>query len=160
MSSVTIKNGKGYEESWFVCSDENPTSGSIRSQLIEHFGLKPEDCEGLTTHDIAVNCTKLAQSIAYVAKALGGTVIKPSAKKPDEAQQSGPTADDVFSAAERGEAVPEEAAVDPVLALIQGAATVADLKAVYASAQLAGTPITGDALDAWKARGKALKAAA
>ena len=157
MSSITIKNGKGYEESWFVCSDDK---APIRGQLIEHFGLNPEDCEGLTTHDIAVNCTKMAQSISYVAKTLGGTIVSSRATTPDEAQQpSGPTAAEVFAAAKRGEALPDEPTVDPVLARIEAATAGADLKALYAEMQVAGTPIVGDALAAWKARGKALKGA-
>ena len=159
MSSITIKNGKGYEESWFVCSDENPASGSIRSQLIAHFGLNPDDCEGLTTHDIAVNCTRLAQSVAYVAKVLGGTVV--SSRKTtaaDEAQQpSGPSAAEVFAAAAKGEALPEEPVVDPVLAAIEAATSLVDLKSLFGQMQIAGTPIVGDALAAWKARGKAIQ---
>ncbi|MFD6636786.1 hypothetical protein ACFWDN_13325 [Micromonospora chalcea] len=147
---VTIKYGKGYEETWVSFAGLRE---EIREDIIDYFGLDRDSVSGLTLSELVVSATNLAHAKGNVASSLGGTVIPP-------AQQSKPAPasdvwDEIGQAGQQSSA-PAEPEKDPVLTLIEKAESVDELKRIWAENQ---ERVVGPILDAWKARGKELKAA-
>jgi hypothetical protein len=152
---VTIKYGKGYEETWAVF---NGQVEEVREDILGYFGVDRQTVEGLTLSELVVNVTNLAHGKGNAASILGGVVLgsKPTDPSPgpqaDEAQQA--TGNDAWAQAE-GSAP----AADPNAALytaIEAAADRAALKVLYAQNQAAFTD--ADLMTAWKAKGKSLPA--
>lgn len=155
---VTIKYGKGYEETWVSFAG---LPDEIREDIIGYFGLDRDSVTGLTLSELVVSATNLAHAKGNVAATLGGTVIAPA----QPAAKSAPASDvwDSINAAGQARAKAESAAPaepekDPLLTVIEQAGSVDELKRIWAENQatFAEKP---EILDAWKARGKALKAA-
>ncbi|MEU7570347.1 hypothetical protein [Micromonospora sp. NPDC049240] len=146
---VTIKYGKGYEDTWVSFAGLRQ---EVFDDIVDYFGLDRDSVTGLTLSELVVSAANMAHAKGNVAGTLGGTVIPP-------AQQSKPApASDVWD--EIGQAgqssSPAEPEEDPVLTLIKAAQSVDELKRIWAENQ---ERVVGDALVAWKARGKELKAA-
>lgn len=146
-TSVTIKYGKEFDKTWAVFRG---SALEIRQQLLDYFDLPHEGTSELSLHALVINCTKLAQGSATVAGILGGTAI-PASSSP--APGSGGTAFDEPSAP----AEPEAPAVNPLYVAIEQAASVDDLKKLWAENQSAFSD--AELMNAWKARGQALQAA-
>src|SRR5674476_1564248 len=70
--SVTIKYGKGYEETWVVF---HGNVWQIRTDLIASFGINVDYASGLTLHELVVAATHVAHGTGNVAAILGGTPI-------------------------------------------------------------------------------------
>lgn len=70
--TVTIKYGKGYEETWAVFRG---TVQEVREMVIDYFGITPDAITELSTHELVINVTNLAHGTGNVAAMLGGTVI-------------------------------------------------------------------------------------
>lgn len=143
---ITIKYGKGYEETWATFSG---TNDEIRELITQYFGFESASVADLTTSELVVNATQLAHGKGNVAALLGGTVI-PSSSAPanDEAQNA--TADDVWSQAEQN-------APNPLLAQIESCGDVEALKLLWAENQAAFSDAEVEA--AYKAKGRALTSA-
>ncbi|MDH6462037.1 hypothetical protein M2302_002212 [Micromonospora sp. A200] len=149
--TVTIKYGKGYEETWAVF---NGLPAEVRHDLMEYFGLDEDEVAGLTLSEVVVNATNLAHGKGNVAGILGGTVI-PS---PQQARANATrTTGDVWAEAAASTAPPAEPEENPVLKLIEGATDVPTLQRIWAENQAAFADSA--VMDAWKARGKALQSA-
>lgn len=139
--TVTIKYGKGYEESWAVFRG---SAERVRESLLSYFGF--EASEG-TLHEVVLEATRLAHSTAAVAASMGGRVITGGESKP------------AWKAAKdaKAEGTPAAPPADPhedIKAEIENAADVDTLKRIWAEHQEA---FKDDALMAvWKAKGKAL----
>lgn len=161
--SITIKTGKGYEDTWlgFTGSVED-----VRSNIKATFDIEDTD---LTLFELVANATKVAHGVTTAVSQLGGTVkasapaAPPAAPAADEAQQQ---TGDVFAEAEaeQGEPVnPYTALVSQITATVQedGKTPVdaAWLKKLYAQNKALFTADTDEAKatkKAWQERGKAL----
>jgi hypothetical protein len=141
-TGVTIKEGKGYEESWFTFRG---TPAQIKEDLIQFFGLDSASVADWTVHAVASHCKAIAHGIAVVATELGAAVIAdgPSENLPASSTPS-PTED-----------APAES---PLLARIAATTDAESLKRLWAENQDAFKDAT--VMNAWKARGKALQNAA
>jgi hypothetical protein len=155
-TTVTIKYGKGYEETWAVFKGSND---EVRGNILDYFAVPAENVEGLSLSELVVNVTNLAHGKGNAAALLGGVVIGSRPTEPadsatvtqdgkDEAQNT--TASDPWA----DDAPAEPQGPHPVLAVIEAATSVEELKRIWAENQAALTD--ADLLAAWKAKGKAL----
>lgn len=142
-TTVTIKYGKGYDETWGVFRG---SVEAIRAQLIAYFEIPEADHEGLSVHDLVLNATRLAQSTSAAAVGLGGKVLAKG-----DAPASGGWAK---AAAGLSPAEPER---NPLYGLIEACADREALKDVYAR-NVDTFKADAELLAAWKAKGKALTA--
>jgi hypothetical protein len=159
---VTIKYGKGYEETWAVF---NGQVGEVREDIMSYFGIDPENSAvaNLTPSELVVNVTNLAHGKGNAAALLGGVVIgsqpatatsAPASPKVDEGQQ--PSGSDPWAAA--AASTPATPAANPMLALIEAVPDVPALQRLWAENQAAFQD--AEVMAAWKAKGKALQQAA
>ncbi|MFF9095661.1 hypothetical protein ACF1AX_21310 [Streptomyces sp. NPDC014802] len=159
---VTIKYGKGYDDSWVVFEGSTP---EVRAEIIDYFGMDPETQRGLSLSSIVVNATNVAHGKGLIATALGATVVEET----NTAAPAKPTEDPwaAASAAQSSGPWPGSASVaepkkeDPnayILGEIEKQTTVDGLKKLWAGNQ----SFFSDAgvMAAWKAKGKSLQAAA
>ena len=166
---VTIKYGKGHEDSWVVFEG---STEEIRSDVIDYFGMDPNTLVGLSLSSIVVNATNIAHGKGLIATQLGGTVVEETPAAPSK-----PT-EDPWAAAANVQSRPwpdRESVAQPTaqaqatqdegdettrwaLAEIEKQTTVDGLKRFWAENQ--GLFSNEKIMAAWKARGKALKAAA
>ena len=132
---VTIKTGKGYDDSWYTFRGN---VAQIRKDIIEFFGMDSASVSGLTLNDIAVNATQIAQGKRAAASALGATVISSTTETAQPKQEEKPQ--------------PE---ANPIFEMIENATSVEDLKRLWAENQ--NTFADPTIMAAWKARGRALQ---
>ena len=157
--TVTIKYGKGYDETWAVFRGN---VWQIRADLIAYFGIDVDYASGLTLHELVVAATHVAHGTGAVAAVLGGTPISAT-----EALTGEPTGKAAWAEAEKETALPyggspttDAAPANPnadLIGLLEGAATTGDLKALWATHQAAFSD--KDVKATYSKRGKALKAA-
>ena len=144
--TVTIKYGKGYEETWAVFAG---LAGEVRDDIVAFFGIDRESVTGLTLSDVVVNATSIAHGVGNVARVLGGTVI--ASPVPREQREGG---DPWVEAAARS-ATPPAATKNPLVERIEKASDLDALKRIWAENQAAFQDSA--VMDAWKARGRALR---
>ncbi|MEU8133221.1 hypothetical protein [Streptodolium elevatio] len=159
-TSVTIKYGKGHDDSWVVFRG---TLSEIRANIMEYFGMDPESQRGLSLDSIVINATNIAHSKGLLGSQLGATVTH---EQPAPAPAATPSEDPWVAAtanqapAPQPPAASEPKAEDPdayVIGLIAQATTVEGLKRIWAENQaLFNTPL----LARYKEKGKELQAAA
>lgn len=148
--TVTIKYGKGYEESWVVF---HGLAAEIREDIVDYFGLPRENVVNLTLSDLVVNATGVAHGVGNIAATLGGTVIASVEREPAPATPAG---SDAWERA-ASQPAPEPPAVNPLLALIEQAPDVRSLERLWLENQDAfADPAI---MTAWKGRGRALSQA-
>jgi hypothetical protein len=154
--SVTIKYDKGHDATWAVFRG---TTGEIRADVLEFFGMDPATQAGLSLSSVVTNATQIAHGKALIATALGATIVEETtepAKPTDDpwaaasaAQSSGPWP---------GSASVTEAKEDPnayILGEIEKQTTVDGLKKLWAGNQsFFSDPAV---MAAWKSKGKALQ---
>ncbi|ATI18816.1 hypothetical protein SEA_DIANE_32 [Streptomyces phage Diane] len=157
-TTVTIKYGKGYDDTWAVFKG---TASEIRANILDFFGMDPETQVGLSLSSVVVNATNIAHSKGLIATALGATVVEEKTNEPAK-----PTEDPwaAASAAQSSGPWPESASVpekkeDPnayILGEIEKQTTREGLKKLWAANQsfFADSAV----MDAWKAKGKSLPA--
>lgn len=146
-TTVTIKYGKGFEETWVVF---NGLTDEIRDDILLYFGVERESVTELTLSEIVLNVTQLAHAKGNVGKYLGGTFINQSSQS--EARSSAEPSGDPWAEAGAAPAQPKE---NPLFGLVESCATVDELKRLWAENQEAfkeDEKLTA----AWKAKGKAL----
>lgn len=134
-TGVTIKYGKGYDDTWVTFRG---TPDSVRSQLCETFGLKPEGFDTLS--ELVLEATALAHGANNAASGAGGRSI------PKDQKSEGAPAQ---------EAKPEEKPASPLLERVEEATDVKQLQHLWASNKEAFAD--ADLMAAWKAKGKSLK---
>lgn len=117
--TITIKYGKGYDESWAVFRG---TQDSIRDQLCTYFNMN--DNPELCLHEIVLIATKTAHAGSAVSSI--GTPIPASqlGKSSD-----GPKGDDAWSEAEKKASEPGP---NPLLSQVAATETVQALQRVWA----------------------------
>jgi hypothetical protein len=154
--SVTIKYDKGHDATWAVFRG---TTGEIRADVLEFFGMDPATQAGLSLSSVVTNATQIAHGKALIATTLGATIVEETtepAKPTDDpwaaasaAQPSGPWP---------GSASVTEAKEDPnayILGEIEKQTTVDGLKKLWAGNQsFFSDPAV---MAAWKAKGKSLQ---
>lgn len=151
--TVTIKYGKGYEETWAVFRG---TVSQVREDIISYFGVDGASVASLTLSELVVNVTNLAHGKGNAAALLGGVVLGsvPSGDTAAaEAAALGTPASDPWASVESN-TVTEH----PLLARIKAATNVEELKLLWADNQAAFSD--ENVMAAWKQRGQALQAAA
>jgi hypothetical protein len=154
--SVTIKYDKGHDATWAVFRG---TTGEIRADILDFFGMDPATQVGLSLSSVVTNATQIAHGKGLIATALGATIVEETtepAKPTDDpwaaasaAQSSGPWP---------GSASVTEAKEDPnayILGEIEKQTTVDGLKKLWAGNQsFFSDPAV---MAAWKAKGKSLQ---
>lgn len=166
---VTIKYGKGYEETWAIFTG---LPREVREDICEFFGIDSASVSGLNLNELVTEATSLAHAMGNVGAALGARPIDRETGKPAQRKGDAPATNDDGSPFVGGsdpwaaDSVPpvgeQPAAEDPNARLrsaIEAAETVEALKLLWADNQEA---LSADAelLAQWKARGRTLKAAA
>lgn len=149
--TITLKYGKGYEESWAVFKG---SPERIREDIIAYFGMDGASVSGFTLNEVVIEATTIAHGGAAAAAGLGGRVIA-QPKKTEQPVGNDAPADDVWAAAEKEAAEPPK---NPLLVAIESASSVDALKLLYAENQSAFTS-DADLFNQWKAKGKSLKEA-
>ncbi|MFK0099256.1 hypothetical protein [Streptomyces sp. NPDC091040] len=145
--TITIKYGKGHEDTWAVFRG---TPETVRSWITEHFGFKPEMVAELTLSELVLEATNIAHGKGNLAAYLGATVIPAS-------QLDRPQAADPWSQAEAAPAAPKDSGSTWALAEIKKQASIADLQKFWAGNQsFFADP---EVMTAYKARGRELQAA-
>lgn len=142
--TVTIKYGKGYEDTWAVFRGPSEV---VRKQIIDYFGFECEPVTSLTLSELVVEATSIAHGTGNIAGLLGGRIVATEAPS-DE--------DDPWAAAS---AAPAPAAKEEpngwILSEIAKQTSVADLQKVWAANQsFFADPAV---MTAYKAKGRALK---
>ncbi len=140
--TVTIKYGKGYDDSWVVFRGDRE---SVRQDIIAYFGMDDASVATLTLSELVVNATQVAHGKGALASQLGATVINSTV-----ATQGKPV--------EEAKPEPVKNEANPVLALIEAATDVDALKRLWATNKAAFNDPA--AMAAWKAKGQALTKAA
>ncbi|MFB8350976.1 hypothetical protein [Streptomyces niveus] len=154
-TSVTIKYGKSYDDTWAVFKG---TSAEIRANILEFFGMDPATQQGLSLSSVVINATNIAHGKGLIATALGATVVEETATN---AEPTKPTSDPWAAAsASRESASVATAKADPnayILGEIEKKTTVQELKKLWAENQSFFSDAT--VMAAWKAKGKSLQGA-
>lgn len=147
--TVTIKYGKGYEQTWAVF---HGLPDEVREDIVSFFGMQGENVVNLTLSDVVVNATSIAHGVGTIAATFGATVIASETRKPEPAAVD--TGSDAWAQASAPRQADETPAANPVLASIAQAPDVPALQRIWAENQAAfADPAV---MDAWKARGRAL----
>ena len=146
--TVTIKAGKGYEDSWYVFRGD---AEAVKEQLIGFFALDRASVASLSPFETAVNARQIAQSISDVSAKLGAVAIGavpsgPSANAEAAALGTAP-ADDPWAEA-------DEPVRNPLYGRIEAATSKDELKLIWAENQAAFSD--AELMAAWKAKGKSL----
>ena len=156
-TTVTIKYGKGYEETWAVFKGSVP---GIREQIIDYFGLLRDAVAEYTLHELVINVTNLAHGTGNAAAILGAVVIPPSeaGAKPVESTGGNPWAGlgvGTADVAVKAKAAPAAASENQhVIDAFAKAPDVKELQKVWAANQSAFSDPA--VVEAYKARGKEL----
>ncbi|WP_405799462.1 hypothetical protein [Streptomyces sp. NBC_01506] len=155
-TTVTIKYGKSYDDTWAVFKG---TSAEIRANILEFFGMDPTTQQGLSLSGVVINATNIAHGKGLIATALGATVVEETAPNTEPTKPTGdPWA--AASASSGSASVTTSKQADPnayILGEIAKKATVKELKELWAANQ---TFFSDPAvMAAWKAKGKALQGA-
>lgn len=141
---VTIKYGKGYEETWAVFDG---TTESVKANIVSYFDMSSESVADLSLSDIVVNATAIAHNQGNIVKTLGGTVISAkTASKMTEGETAAPAAE------------PEPEGPHPLVAQVEAQESVATLQRLWAENKAAFDALP-DLMAAYRAKGKALQEA-
>ncbi|WP_328742194.1 hypothetical protein [Streptomyces caniferus] len=144
---VTIKYGKGYEDTWAVFRG---SVDRLRAMITEYFGFRPEMVADLSLSELVVEATNIAHGNGNLAAYLGATRI--GVPQPEQ-----PQADDPWSQAEAAPPAPKDSGSTWALAEIKKQASIADLQKFWAGNQsFFADP---EVMTAYKARGRELQAA-
>ncbi|MGW6745433.1 hypothetical protein ACWGDX_32625 [Streptomyces sp. NPDC055025] len=138
--TVTIKYGRGHDDSWAVFRG-SPTE--VRKDIEAFFSLDGKSVADLSLHELVVEAGQIAQSTTTVAKGLNARIVPQTAPEPTAARKA---AEAPASAQSMANAVLEQ---------IAACKNTEELRRLWATNQTA----FGDqaVMDAWKARGRALK---
>jgi hypothetical protein len=154
--SVTIKYDKGHDATWAVFRG---TTGEIRADILDFFGMDPATQVGLSLSSVVTNATQIAHGKGLIATALGATVV-------EETTEPAKPTDDPWAAASASQSGPwpgsasvtEPKSEDPnayILGEIEKQTTVDGLKKLWAGNQsFFADPAV---MAAWKAKGKSLQ---
>ncbi|MEU3265132.1 hypothetical protein [Streptomyces bacillaris] len=142
---VTIKYGKGYEDTWAVFRG---SVGQVRELICDYFGFECKYETGLSLSDLVVNATNLAHGKGNVASILDARIIS---EAPAQTAESDPWT--AASAPQEEQSTSNTSAW--ILGEIEKQASIADLQKLWASNQaMFADPAV---MTAYKARGRALK---
>ncbi|MFC9736656.1 hypothetical protein ACFVKC_01905 [Streptomyces noursei] len=140
---MTIKYGKGHEDSWVTFRG---TPGAVFEDIASFFGFDCETLTGLVPSDLVIEATQAAQGATHVVRGLDARIV-PS--------QPAPQAGDPWTATQ--EPTKAQSGSNALLEQINACHTTDELKRLWAENQSA----FGDqaVMDAWKARGRSLAGA-
>lgn len=156
-TTVTIKYGKGYDDTWAVFRGRPE---EIRSDILSYFGMDPEAQRGLSLSSIVINATNVAHGKGLIATALGATVVEETTTDEPARPSSDPWAAAASTTPVHTVADQAPAKEDPnawILGEIEKQTDVQGVKKLWAENQ----SFFSDAsvMAAWKAKGKALQEA-
>lgn len=143
--SITVKYGKGYDDTWANFRAEN--NDDLKGLIIDFFGVDRDFGDSLTSDELVHNVTQQAHGVLTAVKGLGGTVVPSSG---DEAQTGG----DAWAAAEASVSAKKDDPLAYFYEQVEAATTRADLKKLWAENQ--STFENETLMAAYKAKGKAL----
>ncbi|MFI7315493.1 hypothetical protein [Streptomyces venezuelae] len=148
--TVTIKAGPGGDDWWAAFRG---ASYEVYDDVATFFGFERESVTTLNLHELVTEATKTAQGVSTLVRDLGATVV-PSA-------QPAASGEDPWAAAQASPAQPparDQGTAASLLEQINACTSTDELKRLWATNQDAFADQA--VMDAWKARGRALKAAA
>ncbi|MGC4928092.1 hypothetical protein [Streptomyces sp. DT117] len=148
--TVTVKSGTDYDAWWAVFRG---ATYEVYDDLSAFFGFDSESVTNLNLHELVSEASKLAQGTALITRELGATPLP----APLPAAEGDPWAAASQSAPSPGPASAQGAAA-ALLEQVAACTTTDELKRLWASNQ--GAFDDQAVMDAWKARGRALKRAA
>ncbi|MEU0739274.1 hypothetical protein [Streptomyces sp. NPDC006134] len=146
--TVTVKSGKNHDDWWAVFRG---TSYEVYEDVATFFGFERESVTNLSLHELVNEASKTAQGVATFVRELGATIVpSPKPAAPSE---------DPWAAAQAAPAPShEQGPASALLEQIAACQTTDELKKLWATNQQAFADQA--VMDAWKARGRALKAGA
>ncbi|MFE9254020.1 hypothetical protein [Streptomyces sp. NPDC006879] len=149
--TVTIKYGKGYDDSWAVFKGR---PGEVREDVIDFFGMERDSLTGLTLSDVVTNATNIAHGKGLIATQLGATVIS---EEPAPVKPAGDPWASVGGLQQAATpAAPEQDKNAWILGEIEKQKNRVELKKLWAANQsFFADPAV---MEAYKAKGKALPA--
>lgn len=157
--SVTIKypEQKKYEGApWAVFKG---SVEQVRAQIVAYFGFDADQVAGMSLHEVVLLAQSSAKNAGMLATTLGAVPVS----QESQPEQSGPTGESVWSQVGSNQpAATPPADENPnagLISLIEGAASLEDLKRLWFDNK-AAFDADPKVQDAYKARGKFLKAQA
>ncbi|MFI6205893.1 hypothetical protein ACIBAI_05760 [Streptomyces sp. NPDC051041] len=142
--AVTIKYGKGYEDTWAVFRG---SVRQVRELICDYFGFECKDETGLSLSDLVVNATNAAHGKGNIASILDARVIP---ETPAQTPENDPWA---AAASQAEQTTSNDSAW--ILGEIEKQTTVTGLQKLWAANQaMFSDPAV---MAAYKARGRALK---
>lgn len=149
--TVTIKYGKGYEQSWVVF---HGLAEEIRDDIVSFFGMQRENVVNLTLSELVVNATSVAHGLGNLAAGLSATVVESRSMEPAAHMASAASVATSDAWAQAATTTPESPAAPSLFDDISRAPDVPALQRFWAENQAAfADPAV---MDAWKARGREL----
>ena len=153
--SITIKYGDGSSTAARFEGERD----SIREEILAYVGMDREAARELTLNAIVVNATQMAHGVGVLADKLGATMLPSPTKTAAPAESEAPPWESAATPEDIGwpsapAPVPQES---PIIGAIKAIGDITALKRFYAENK---AEMVGEALDAWKSRGKELTAKA
>lgn len=137
--SVTIKSGKGYDDSWTVVRG---VPSEVKEALVEWYAIDEGTADKLVGQQVMTLATKISHGEQVVSTVLGGVPVEVSTKVSEKAEEPEPA--------------PEEPqGPHPLVAEIEAAGSLEDLKRVYVKNKSSFTE--QELKDAYNAKSKELK---
>ncbi len=140
--SLTLKSGKGYDDSWFVIRAK--TTNEMKRRIISAFDMKTDDDTDpmeLSLVELMNNAQVEFRALSSVQSAFpGARVISDQRSNSRPAQEETPADPDA-----------------PLLAEIEATTTVADLQKIWARETSQNRPLNDKTKAAWKAKGQELQ---
>ena len=153
--TVTIKYGKGHDDSWVVFRGD--TADQVRGRLFDYFGVDSNAYEGLSLNEVVVTLTEVAQGNRALVTNLGAEVVPTngSGTPPGTTTDTSVRGSAAFDAAANTPAEPEDPYAS-VISLFEAAESRSALKKLYA--QYKDAYEASEAVrKAYSARGKEVK---
>ena len=128
---VTIKYGKGYEESWAVF--RGSTTSEVRGNILDYFGQDSNAFEGMSLHEVVLKATAVAHGTQTFVSELGAEVIPTNGtgEVPGPSTTTSARGSAAFKAAADTPKEPEDPYAG-IVALFESADSIKGLKKLYA----------------------------
>lgn len=155
--TVTIKYGKDFSDSWAVFRG---SVEGVRANIIAYFGFDGAKLAGNTLNEVVVMATSHAHGMRTAGASLGATVLPSQRTESAAPATTGTATVETEAPATAGDVWGEDSAdagPNPLFAQVEAITSIDDLKRLWAENQAAFAE--GELLEAYKAKGKALKAA-
>ncbi|GAB2329215.1 hypothetical protein [Streptomyces variabilis] len=139
--TVTVKYGGDQEDSWAVFRG---AAYEVYDDIVTFFGLDSKSVTNLSLNELVIEAAQLAQSSTRIVRGLDARIVPQPPERADAARNTAGAAPPTASGASSA-----------VLEQIAACKSVNELRQLWATNQAAFADQA--VMDAWKARGRALK---